>query len=223
MIKTNKVIVIVSRGDKSVRVSYNPFRPKDGVKHKVVESEWAGDFGALCMLNHTLEQFLQDGFSQPVTIVTHEDTAIRAYEYRKCVRDDENPRDVLVKEWMIESEAPFAEEIQYFCDLMEQMNSSIYFTPIHNIYMWRFTQCSDEIKEGDTLAFKDGIEATKALATLEAPISTSGTVLRYNGALGIARRENPHIKNMKAALDFAWKQCPVLDLEFSDLELCEGF
>jgi hypothetical protein len=207
----SRTMVIVSRGGNVARVSYNPRQPKK-VSELLGEVELQGDVAALQMVTFTLEQFAQDMFEGEVSIVTHDDVAIRAFEYKKAVNGGLDKFSALAKDWMDEE---YLQSIEAFIEALDNCPADVKFNKLSNVYVWSITVAEGiEVKADDVLEFKDGLALEGAIAS-QIKLNNKYKVVNYKGELALERPNNSvDAQNVLKAIDYAWSKCPREEIGF---------
>ena len=232
MFKSNKLIVIASRGLNSARISYNPMTGKE--KNKLVgDVEQGGNMAALQLVNYTLSQLIESGFTGKATIVTHNDVATRGYSFRKANNAGLDEVSAMITETMSPEYAVIVEE---FCaamtDLIE-LGADIRFVKFKNLHVWdlkiadEFIPVTEENKNlvGTFLDFADGICEEYAAQTnlLKGKYEITTYNERIDGksveVLALVRPcHSVAMMNLHKAESAVWALCPEVEIDFDEFD-----
>lgn len=232
MFKSNKLILIASRGNRSARISYNPLNGKD--KNKLVgEVENGGNMAALQLVNYTIGQLIESGFNGRATIVTHDSVAARAYSYRKAVNEDKDPVTEMVNDKMSDEYILMVEEFVQALNDAADLGAEIRFVKMKNLHVWdlrkdeKFVPVTDENREliGTTLDFVDGVAGeyvaqTNLLNGKYVLTTHTERIERTNvECLALVRPANSiSMTNVLKAEEAVWSLCPDVEIDFDDFD-----
>lgn len=232
MFKSDRLFVIGSRNGRVARVGYNP-RTGANRSKATGEVDNAGDVAALQLVNYTIGQLIEQGFKGKVTIVTHDDIAVRGFEFRKAVNAGHDPLTALSKDWMDEEYLGMIEE---FCSAMSETSADVGFMKMKNIRYWdikvadEFVAVDETNKElvGTQLEFVDGVSGVYVAQTkLNGKFTVTTHHERLNGerveCLSLERAAvNANLINLRKAEDAVWNACPVPEVDFDNVEESEA-
>ena len=217
MFKSNRIFVIVSRGGKVARVSYDPKNVRTTKRELVGETDMASNAAVLQTVNFTIAQLVDNQFEGRVSFVVNDDIAIRFFEMRRANREGKYTVAVLQKDWMDEE---MLSSIEEFCSAVELLGESVElnFVKLSNVHNWALS-VEDEnfvLEEGMELEFKDGVTADEAVRA-ETILNGKYIVAKHGDSFVVPRRGNSmDIINLRKTVEYAWSKCPQEEIDFED-------